>query len=55
MSNEIDEKLFETIFGHKLIKLVDELINTKKKEKNQIIVNDIRKNEDKLYKRDEFG
>ena len=55
MSNEIDEKLFETIFGHKLIKLVDELINTKNKEKNQIIVNDIRKNEDKLYKRDEFG
>ena len=27
MSNEIDEKLFEKIFGHTLIKLVDKLIN----------------------------
>ena len=30
MSNEIDEKLFEQVFGHTLIKLVDKLINTKK-------------------------
>ena len=28
MSNEIDEKLFEQIFGHTLIKLEDKLINT---------------------------
>ena len=55
MSNEIDEKLFETIFGHTLIKLADKLINTTNKEKNQIIVNDIRKNKDKLFKRDEFN
>ena len=27
MSNEIDEKLFEKIFGHTLIKLVDKLIS----------------------------
>ena len=52
MSNDIDEKLFEQIFGHKLIKLADELINTIKKEKNQIIVNDIHKNKDKIFKRD---
>ena len=32
MSNEIDEKLFEQIFGHTLIKLVDKLINTKNKK-----------------------
>ena len=38
MSNEIDEKLFETIFGHTLIKLADQLINTINKEENQIIV-----------------
>ena len=48
MSNKIDEKLFETIFGHKLIKLVDKLINTTNKEKNQIIVSNIRKNKNKL-------
>ena len=47
MSNEIDKKLFE-MFGHKLIKLADELINTKNKEKNQITVNNICKNKDKL-------
>ena len=54
MSNEIDEKLFEQIFGHTLIKLADKLINTTNKEKKQIIVNIINKNKDKLFKEDEF-
>ena len=53
MSNEIDEKLFEEIFGHTLIKLIDKLINTKNKEENQIIANSINKNKDKLFKTDE--
>ena len=34
MSNEIDKELFKQIFGHTLIKLTDELINTTNKEKN---------------------
>ena len=55
MSNEIDKKLFEQIFGHTLIKLTDKLINTINKEENQIIVNDIHKNKDKLFKKYEFG
>ena len=38
MSNEIEEKLFEQILGHTLIKLADKLINTTSKEENQIIV-----------------
>ena len=38
MSNQIDKKLFEQIFGHTLIKLVDKLINTANKKENQIIV-----------------
>ena len=54
MSNEIDEKLFEQIFGHTLIKLADKLINTKNKEENQIIVKNIEKIKDKLFKEDEF-
>ena len=29
MSNIIDKKLFEQIFGHTLIKLADKVINTK--------------------------
>ena len=28
MSNEIEEELFEQIFGHTLIKLANKLINT---------------------------
>ena len=55
MSNEIDEKLFETIFGHTLIELADKLTNTTKKEENQIIVKNIHKSKDKLFKKDEFG
>ena len=55
ISNEIDEKLFEQIFGHTLIKLTDKLINTTNKEENQIIVKNIEKNKDKLLEKDDFG
>ena len=55
MSNEINEKLFEQIFGHTLIKLADKLINTKNKEENQTIGNDIHKNKDKLLEMDDFN
>ena len=48
MSNEIDKKLFEKIFSRTLIELVDKLINTKNKEKNQIIVKKINTNKIKL-------
>ena len=54
MSNEIDEKLFQQIFGQKLIKLADKLINKTNKEENQIIAKKIEKNKDKLFKEDEF-
>ena len=47
--------LFKQIFGHTLIKLADKVINTTNKEKNQIIVNNIHNNKDKLLERDEFG
>ena len=55
MSNEIDEKLFEQIFGHTLIKLTDKLINTTNKEENEMIVNNINKNYDKLFEMHEFS
>ena len=50
MSNEIDEKLFEKIFGHTLIKLVDKLINTTNKEENPMIFKNINANKIKLDK-----
>ena len=54
MSNEIDEKLFKQIFGHTPIKLADKLINTTDKEQNQIIVENIEKDKNQLFKEDEF-
>ena len=54
MSNEIDEKLFEQIFGHTLIKLADKLINTTNKKENQIIVKNTEK-KDKLLEMDNFN
>ena len=53
MSNEIDKKLFEQIFGHTLIKLADKLINTTNKEEYRIIVKNVNKNKEKLYEQDE--
>ena len=43
LSNIIDKKLFEQIFGHTFETLANKLINTTNKEENQIIVNDIKK------------
>ena len=54
LSNEIDENLFEQICGHTLETLANKLINTTNKEENQIIVNNIEKNKEKVYKEDEF-
>ena len=54
LSNIIDKKLFEQIFGHTLIKLADKLINTTNKEENQIIVKNIEKSKDKLLEMDRF-
>ena len=55
MSNEIYENLFEQIFGRTLIKLADKLINTTNKKENQIIVKNILKSKDKIFKKYYFG
>ena len=54
LSNIIDKKIFKQIFGHTFEKLANKLINTTNKEENQIIVNNIGKNKDKLYEMDPF-
>ena len=54
LSNIIDKKLFKQIFGHTFETLANKLINTTNKEENQIIVNNIEKNKDKLYEMDPF-
>ena len=42
ISNYIDKKLFEEVFGHTFVTLVDKLVNTTNKEENQIF-NDLKK------------
>ena len=51
-SNTIDEKIFEQIFDYTLETLANKLTNRTNKEENQIIVNNIKKDKDKLYEQD---
>ena len=50
LSNIIDKKLFKQIFGHTFETLANRLTNTTSKEENQLIVNKINGNKEKLYK-----
>ena len=52
ISNDVDEQLFEEIFGLKYVALADKL-NTMSKEENQIFINDNKKNKDKIYEQDD--
>ena len=52
LSNIIDKKLLKQIFGHAFETLANKLINTTNKEENQIIVNNISENKEKLYEKD---
>ena len=54
LANELDEKLFEEIFGHTFVTLANKVINTTNKEEDRIIVEDIKKYMDKLYEQDGF-
>ena len=53
--NDVDDNLFEKIFGLTSVKLVSKLINITSKEDNQMLVNDIEINRDKVFKQDEYG
>ena len=50
LSNDLDKKLFEEIFGD--ITLANKLMNTTSKEENQMLINDIAKNKDKIYEQE---
>ena len=52
---DIDENLFKEIFRHTFVALADKLINTTSREEYQIIINDIKKNKDKIYEQDDFN
>ena len=53
--NDVDDNLFKEIFGHTSVKLADKLINTTSKEENQILINDIKKNKDKIFEQNGFN
>ena len=53
--NNLDKMLFEEVFGHTFATLANKLINRTNKKENQIIINDIKKNKDKLYETDDFN
>ena len=53
--NDIDDNLFKEIFGHTSVKLTDKLINVTSKEENQMFINDIEINRDKIFEQDKYG
>ena len=52
---DTDEDFFKRIFGQTSAALADKLINTTSKEENQIIINDIKTNKDKIFEQDYFN
>ena len=52
--NEVDVEIFKKIFGHKFVTLADKLINATSKEENQMLINDIKKNKDKILEEYKF-
>ena len=48
--NDIEKQLFEKIFDHTFVKLADKLLNTTSKGENKIIIDDIKKDEQKRKK-----
>ena len=53
--NDVDDNLFEEILGLTSVKLADKLINTISKEENQMLVNDIEINRDKIFEQDKYS
>ena len=53
--NDVDDNLFKEIFGYTSVKLADKLINTTSKKENQMLINDIEKNKDKIFEQDEYS
>ena len=53
--NDVDYNLFKEIFGHTSVKLADKLINITSKEENQMFINDIEINRDKIFEQDKYG
>ena len=53
--NDVDDNLFKEIFGFTSVKLAVKLINTTSKEENQMLIDDIEINRDKIFEQDEYS
>ena len=53
--NDADDNLFKEIFGFTSVELANKLINTTSKEENQMLVNDIEINRDRIFEQHEFN
>ena len=53
--NDVDDNLFKEIFDNTSVKLADKLINITSKEENQMFINDIEINRDKIFEQDKYG
>ena len=53
--NDVDDNLFEKIFGLASVELVGKLINRTSKEDNQMLINLIETNKDKIFEEDKFS
>ena len=52
--NDVDDNLFNEIFGFTSVELADKLINTTSKGENQMFINDIKKNKEKILEEYKF-
>ena len=50
--NNVDDNFFTEIFGLSSVKLVSKLINTTSKEENQMLIDLIETNKDKIYEQE---
>ena len=53
--NDVDDNLFKEIFGFTSVNLVGKLINTTSKEDNQMLIDLIETNKDKIFEQDEYS
>ena len=53
--NDADDNLFKERFGHTSVKLAVKLINITSKEEDQMFINDIEINRDKIFEQDKYG
>ena len=53
--NDVYDDLFKEVFGLTSVELADKLINTTSKEENQMLINDVKTNWDKIFEQNKFS